>query len=45
MEKNDFEDKTFYKLNNFKGKILLPFSIKDYDNIFIILKNYIKITK
>ena len=28
MEKNDFEDKTFYKLNNFKGKYYYLFLLK-----------------
>ena len=44
-KKNDFEEKTFYKLNNFKGKILLPFSIKDYNKIFVILEKLFKNNK
>ncbi len=38
-KKNNFEKISFTKLNNFKGQILLPFSVKSYDKIFNILYN------
>ena len=40
--KIDFEKKIPYKLNNSKGKILLPFSISNYDKIYEIIEELYK---
>ena len=36
-KEKDFDKKFKYRLNNLKGKIVLPFSISNYDKIYLHL--------
>tara|TARA_Y100000816_G_C26107798_1_gene589390 strand:+ start:6664 stop:7902 length:1239 start_codon:yes stop_codon:yes gene_type:complete len=46
-KEKDFDKKFKYRLNNLKGKIVLPFSISNYDKIYNLIKNiyYKKLVK
>ena len=41
-KENDFEKKINYRLNNLKGKIVLPFSINNYDKVYEIISELYK---